>query len=266
MRARLQGRPGPSLVQPYRDLAKLWGKEAVLAERASRIALCAPGIVLGVALTFAGAVPLFVRGLFDGSIDVVALAFLLALGRIVMALAALDVRSSFTGLAAGRELAFSSLVEPALLLALLGSSVLHFGTSLGAVHAAPFGLAGLLALGAFCIALIAETARIPIDNQETHYELTMMHEGLTLEYAGWQLAMVQAAAYIRQIAFLALAATLLPGPSALAVAWMALLAIAITAVETIYGRLRLFVAPQLVLTAIILAATSIGLRALGITS
>ena len=119
MRARLQGRPGPSALQPYRDLFKLWGKEAVLPERASWLMVCAPGIVAGTAITLAGAVPLVYAGALDRTIDVVALVFVLALGRFALVLAAFDGRSAFAAMAASREVAFASLVDPALLLALL---------------------------------------------------------------------------------------------------------------------------------------------------
>ncbi|TAM59387.1 formate hydrogenlyase [bacterium] len=265
LRARLQEKPGPPILQPYRDLAKLWTKEAVLPEGVSIIALCAPGVSLGVALTFAAALP-FVDRSAGSIVDIVALAFLLGLGRFVLALAALDMRSAFTGMAASREMTFASLVEPALLIALLGGAALGRGTSFASLHGVPFGLAGALAFGAFFLLLLAETARVPIDNQETHYELTMIHEGLLLEYAGWQLAMLQAAAYVRQLCFLLLAAILLPGgfnPWA-AVVWIVVLAGSISVVETAFAKLRLFEIPQLLVTALLLAVTSIGLRLLGV--
>lgn len=264
LRARLQGRPGPSMLQPYRDLAKLWAKEALLPEGASLVTIIAPGLALGVALTFAAAIP--VAGRAAGSIvDIVALAFLLGLGRFVLALAALDTRSAFAGMAASREMTFASLIEPALLTALLGAAALGHGTSLAALRTAPFGLAGALAFGAIFLVLLAETARVPIDNQETHYELTMIHEGLVLEYAGWQLAMLQSAAYVRQLSFLLLAVLLLPGSLSpwVAIGWIIVLAGAITLVETVFAKLRLFEVPQLLVTGFLLALVSIGLRLLG---
>ncbi len=264
LRARLQGRPGPNVVQPYRDLIKLWGKEALLPEGASMLAIIAPGVVLGVALTFAAAIPLAAPAAAS-VIDIVALVFLLALGRFVLGLAALDTRSAFAGMAASREMTFSSLVEPALLLALLGGAALGYGTGFSALLRAPFGLAGLLAFAAFFLVLLAETARVPIDNQETHYELTMIHEGLVLEYAGWQLAGLQLAAYVRQLSWLLLAAFLLPGSAWWAhVLYVPALAAAITLVENASAKVRLFEVPQLLLIAFILAATSIGLRLLGV--
>jgi formate hydrogenlyase subunit 4 len=264
LRANFQGRPGPSPIQPYRDLAKLWSKEALLPVNTSPIALCAPGIVLGVALTFAAALPLFAPKA-ESTVDIVALAFLLAIGRFALSLAALDTRSAFAGMAASREMAFGSLVEPALLVALLGAAALGAGTQMPALLGLPFGAAGALAFGAFFLVILAETGRIPIDNQETHYELTMIHEGLTLEYSGWHLALVQYAAQIKQLAFFALATLLLPGDTIwIHLLWVVALLFAIAVVETVFARLRLFEVPQLIVAAFILAVTSIGLRTLGI--
>jgi formate hydrogenlyase subunit 4 len=263
-RARLQGRPGPSPLQIYRDLAKLWAKEALAPEGSSVVALYAPGIALGTALTFAAALPLTAH--VPAVIDIVALAFVLALGRFALSLAALDTRSAFTGMAASREMTFASLAEPTLLLALLGGAVLGRGTALESLLTLRFGPAGVLAFCAFVLIMLLETARVPIDNQETHYELTMMHEGLTLEYSGWQLALVQYASYVRQCCFFALAAVLvLPAAGPIAtLAVVLVLAGAITLAETLFAKLRLFEVPQVLTTAFILAVTSIALRILGV--
>lgn len=262
LRARLQQRPGPAVIQPYRDLAKLWRKEALLPQGASLLAVAAPGVALGVACTFAAALPLISAR--PSVVDVVALGFLLALGRFVLTLAALDTRSAFAGMAASREVTFGSLVEPTLLVALLGGAALGYGTGLDALLRVPFGLAGMLAFAALFIALLAETARVPIDNQETHYELTMIHEGLLLEYAGWQLGLLQLAAYVKQLSWLLLATLLLPGEGWWVHGlWLAAIAVGITIVETTSAKVRLFEVPQLFTIAFVLAATSIGLRLFG---
>jgi len=263
LRARLQGRPGPNPIQPYRDLAKLWSKEALLPDGTSIVTLCAPGLAFGVALTFAAVLPLTAQAV--PVIDVVALAFLLALGRFALSLAALDTRNAFTGMAASREMTFATLVEPTLLLALLGGAILGHGTALESLLGVAFGPASMLAFAAFFLVMLLETARIPLDNQETHYELTMMHEGLTLEYSGWQLALVGLGSYVRQLSFFVLAAMLLlPGGGMLV--WIAViigLAVAIALVETLFAKLRLFEVPQVLTTAFILAATSVALRIFG---
>ena len=264
LRARLQGRPGPSPLQPYRDLAKLWRKEALLPEGASWIARAAPGIAFGVAVTFAAALPFVPHAGIDAIVDVVALALLLSVDRFVLTLAALDTRSAFAGMAASREISFGALVEPTLLVALLGAAAAGGGTTLPQLGSLPFGPASVLAFSAFFLIALAETARIPIDNQETHYELTMIHEGMQLEYGGWQLALLHAAAYVKQLAFVLLAALLLPGEAWwMHAGWVVAIAAAITVVETAFAKLRLFDVPQVLSTAFILAVTSIGLRLTG---
>lgn len=255
LRARLQGRPGPSPWQPYRELRKLWSKDAVLPSGVSWIVPCSPGVSLGVALTFAAAVPLIASP--PAFLDVVALMLLLSLGRWMLAVSALDARSGFTGMAASREMTLSVLTEPALLLALLAARV--SGGSFLIPHAG-FSVAGAIALLAFGIVTIAETARIPVDNQETHYELTMIHEGQTLEYSGWHLALLNLAGYIRQFAFLTIAAGLIVSGPLAALAGAAVLAIAITFVENAFARLRLFEIPQLLLTGVLLAVVSVAVR------
>lgn len=264
LRARWQGRPGPSVVQPYRDLAKLSHKEALLPSGTSPLTAAAPGLVLGVALTFVASLPLVTGSGSDAFADMIALGFLLALGRFSLTLAALDTRSGFAGMAASRDATFGALVEPALLLALLGAARYEHGTALSTLGGA-LAPASLLAFAAFMLVTLVETARIPIDNQETHYELTMIHEGLLLEYSGWQLGALQLAAYVKQLGFFILAALLLPGTSWWAHAgWIVAIAVAITAVETAFAKLRLFEVPQLLATAFILAATSILLRTFGV--
>jgi formate hydrogenlyase subunit 4 len=263
LRARLQGRPGPSPIQPYRDLAKLWAKEALLPDGTSIVTLCAPGLALGVAVTFAAALPLTTRAM--PVIDVVALAFLLGLGRFALTLAALDTRSAFAGMAASREMTFASLVEPTLLIALLGGAILGHGSGLESLLTVALGPASILAFAAFFLVMLLETARIPLDNQETHYELTMMHEGLTLEYSGWQLALVGYASYVRQLSFFVLASILLlPGAGPLLwIVCIFVLAATVAIVETLFAKLRLFEVPQVLTTAFILAATSVAMRILG---
>ena len=263
LRARFSGRPGPPIVQPYRDLAKLWAKEAMLPRGASPIATCAPGLALGVALTFAAALP-EAPGSAATLVDVVALALVLALGRFVLVLAALGSGSAFEGMAASREMTFAALVEPTLIVALLGGAALGREPLLTGLVSVPFGPAGMLAAGAFFVVLLVETARIPIDNQETHYELTMMHEGLVLEYSGWQLATLQVSSYVRQLCFFMLAALLLPGAAWWEhLLWLPPIALAIVFVETLFAKVRLFEVPALLSTAFILAAASILTRVLG---
>lgn len=242
LRARLQGRPGPSPLQPYRDLRKFCSKEALCAGNGGLLA-AVPGVVLGVALAFAALLPPL-GGARPFAIDAVGLALLLATGRFMLVLAALDTRSSFSGMAASREMTFAALTEAPLIVALVAGP-------------------GILAALALLLVMLAETARIPVDNSETHYELTMIHEGLVLEYSGWQLALVQAAAYVRQASFIVLAALLLPGTGAAALVWIAAILVALPSIERAFAKMRLFDVPQLFASATMLALASIGLRLLG---
>ncbi len=257
LRARLQGRPGSSVLQPYRDLRKLWFKEAVVA-RASPLICMAPGVALGVALTLVIVVPSIVSPHASSlRIDAVALALLLALGRFMQILAAIDTTSAFEGMAIGREIAFASLTEAPLIIALLGCALFSNDSPLDVSG----GLwADALSAGAFLLVMLSETARIPVDNQETHYELTMIHEGLVLDYSGWQLAMLQYASHLRQAAFFIVAALLMPGSGVATIGWIAVLAVLIAVVETVYAKQRLFEVPQLFTSALILSLASIGLR------
>ena len=257
LRARLQGRPGASIWQPYRDLRKLWSKEAVVSRR-STIVLLAPGVALGVALTFVAIVPnVASTDVVSWQVDAVALALLLALGRFILVLAALETNSAFEGMAAAREIAFASLTEAPLILALIGSALLGNGNL---AHASGSFWAAALSAGALLLVMLSETARIPVDNQETHYELTMIHEGLVLEYSGWQLAAMHYAAYLRQAAFFVLAALLMPGSGLATMGWVLLLALGIVLIETTYAKLRVFEVPQLFASALILALASLGMR------
>ncbi len=261
LRARLQGRPGPLPWQPYRDLRKLWSKRVVLPEGAW-IARIVPGYVLGTALTFAAATPLLASVPFANA-DVVGIALLLASGRFALLAAGLETRSAFVGMAASREATFGALAEPTLVIALLGAIGDGHGARLSALPSGAFDLPRAAALTALFMVMLGETARVPIDNQETHYELTMIHEGLQLEYSGRHLAMLEAAAQIRQLCFLVLTAALLPGDIAMRAMWIVALAGGMTLVETLFAKLRLFEVPQLLASAFIVAASGAALHALG---
>ncbi|HVA33368.1 MAG TPA: NADH-quinone oxidoreductase subunit H [Candidatus Baltobacteraceae bacterium] len=251
VRARLQGRRGPSPLQPYRDLRKLLAKQPVLPANGSWIVVAAPGIVAGVALTVAWLVPPY-DGASALQIDAIGIALSLALGRFVLVLAALDTRSSFEAMAASREMLFASLSEAPLILALV----------LGALGAAGT-LAGALGAIALSIVMLFETARLPVDSQETHYELTMMHEGQVLEYSGWPLALLQYAGYVRQLALLALAAVLLPGDAATRTLWIVVFLALGAVLERNVAKARLFEVPQLFAIATMLALSGVALRVVG---
>jgi formate hydrogenlyase subunit 4 len=244
LRARLQGRIGPSPLQPYRDLFKLLRKEALLPEGTSTVVAAAPGVMLGVSLTLAALI---------FSFDPVAIALTLALGRFILLLAALDTRSSFEGMAASREATFAALTEAPLILAIAAAAIVGD-------HQLP----RVLAAAAMLLVLLSETARIPVDNQETHYELTMIHEGLILEYSGWQLALLNYAAQVRQLALLSIAAMMLPGNLVAPIAWIAGFVAGLPMLEASFAKLRLFEVPPIFAAACILAVCSLGVSVVGL--
>jgi formate hydrogenlyase subunit 4 len=215
VRARLLRRVGPPLWQPYVDLWKLMHKEAVLAHNASWIYRAAPYFVF--ATTWVGAALVLTYAtklMFSWSADLIALVALLAVGRFALALAGMDVGTSFGGIGSSREMMIASLAEPAMLLVVFTVALIAGTTQLSTI-AETFiaGEVGLrvslgLALVAFILLAIAENARIPIDNPATHLELTMVHEAMVLEYSGRHLAMIEAAAALKLLLYFSLLACL----------------------------------------------------------
>ena len=211
VKARLNGRRGPSPLQPYRDLYRLVQKEAVVAHSASWIFRAAPYVTFASVWLAACIVPTFTTNMaLAPAADLIALVALLALSRFWTALAGMDVGTSFGGLGASREMLIASLAEPAMLMVTFSLSLVSGTTAPAQVIA--FVLAGNvgievslgLALAAMVMVAIAENGRIPIDNPSTHLELTMVHEAMVLEYSGRHLAMVEAAAMVRLTLFMAL--------------------------------------------------------------
>ncbi len=251
----LRMRKGQSILQPYYNLVKLFYKDEVISETASWIFRVAPFIVFSSALVASMFVPVFI---FNRPIlpvgDFIALVSIFTLGRFFMALAALDTGSSFGGMGSSREMFIASFVEPALCMVIFAIS-LQFGstdiTAFSGLH--PIKVSSVVAALAFFLLVIAETSRIPIDNQETHLELTMVHEAMVLEYSGRSLALIELAAYLKQMIFFFLIAQLifpigLPLGNLVQVflwslwfiARIAVIAIAIAVVEVNLAKLRLF--------------------------
>jgi formate hydrogenlyase subunit 4 len=273
-KARLMGRRGPSPLQPVRDLAKLLRKRPVLAENASAVSRVAPYVAVAATMLAAALIPSFARGmLFAPTADLVLVAGLLALARVAMALAGMDVGTAFGGLGAAREMSFAALAEPALLLGAMSLAILAGTTNLDAIAGALLegGLGLRVSLGLALVALlgvaVAENARIPVDNPATHLELTMVHEAMILEASGRHLALWDYQAALRLTLWLALlAAVFLPaglappgaGPSAWAaglVAWvvkMAALGFALAVFESSIAKMRVFRVPEFLGAALLL--------------
>lgn len=274
LKARMMGRVGASPLQPLRDFLKLLRKRPVLAENASWISRGAPYVGAAAALAAAALVPSFAHGMaLAGLGDLIVIAGLLALGRVSMALAGLDVGTAFGGLGAAREMSFAALAEPALLLAVMSFAILAGTTGLDAI-AMTFqeGTLGLrvslgLALVALLAVAVAENARIPVDNPATHLELTMVHEAMILEASGRHLALWDAAAAMRLTLWFALLAAIFfpfgtapPGWAPLGwvvglLAWIAkmgVLCLALAVFESAIAKMRVFRVPEFLGAALLL--------------
>jgi formate hydrogenlyase subunit 4 len=224
VKARVLRRQGPAVVQPYRDLARLMRKEVVLAQSASWLFRVIPYLIFAATWTAAALVPTFKTGLmFSWSADLIAIIALLGSARFFLALAGLDVGTSFGGIGSSREVMIASLAEPAMLMIMFTLALIAGSTQLSTM--AEYMLSpdvGLrvslgLALLALIMVAIAENARIPVDNPATHLELTMVHEAMVLEYSGRHLALVELATYLKLLLYVSLiACVFLPWGIALA--------------------------------------------------
>ncbi len=213
VKARLLRRQGASVLQPYRDLGRLLRKEVVLAENASWLFRAVPYLVFAGTWVAAALVPTFASGLvFSWTADLIAIIALLGSARFFLALAGMDVGTSFGGIGSSREVMIASLAEPAMLLTVFTLALVAGSTQLStiaSVFATPeVGLRVSLgmALIALVIVAIAENARIPVDNPATHLELTMVHEAMVLEYSGRHLAMIEFAASLKLLLYVSLIA------------------------------------------------------------
>ena len=211
VKARLLRRQGPPLLQPYRDLVRLMRKDVVLAENASWLFRAIPYIVFAGTWVAASLVPTFASGLlFSWSADLIALVALLGSARFFLALAGLDVGTSFGGIGSSREVMIASLAEPAMLMIVFTLALLAGSTQLSAMAAYMVsGEVGLrvslgLALLALIMVAIAENARIPIDNPATHLELTMVHEAMVLEYSGRHLALIDLSSELKLLLYISI--------------------------------------------------------------
>jgi formate hydrogenlyase subunit 4 len=211
VKARLTRRRGASILQPYRDLARLLRKEVVLAENASWLFRVSPYMIFAATWVAAALVPTFAIGLqFSWTADLIAIVALLGSARFFLALAGMDVGTSFGGIGSSREMMIGALAEPAMLLMVFTVALVAGSTQLSNVVAyVVSGDVGIrvsmgMALIALVIVAIAENARIPVDNPATHLELTMVHEAMVLEYSGRHLAMIELAAALKLLLYMAL--------------------------------------------------------------
>jgi len=232
VKARLNGRRGPSPLQPYRDLARLLRKDTLVTDTASWLFTAAPYAIFVLTWLAASLVPTFSTAFaLAPAADLILLAGLLGTARAVQALAALDTGTAFGGIGASREMMIATLAEPAMLMVVLSLAILVGTTATPAVvEALAGGSVGVrvslaLALVTLVMVALAETGRVPIDNPATHLELTMVHEAMVLEYTGRHLALLELAGMLRLLLFVSLIGalflpwTIVPrdGPPAMAI-------------------------------------------------
>jgi formate hydrogenlyase subunit 4 len=273
VKARLMRRRGPPVLQPYRDLLKLIRKEAVLAQNASWLFRSAPYLIFAATWVAAALVPTFATGLiFSWVGDLLAIIALMGSARFFLALAGMDIGTSFGGIGSSREMLFASLAEPAMIMIVFTVALVAGSTQLSFVAAFMQDNASLrvslgLAAVALAIVAVAENARIPVDNPATHLELTMVHEAMVLEYSGRHLAMIELASAVKLLLYVSLVACvfvpwgLAPvggGPATYAVGaavWLGKLLIGgflLVLFETSIAKMRVFRVPQFLGVALML--------------
>lgn len=269
-RAWLQNRQGPGIEQPYRKLRKLFRKDAVIAENASPLFRIVPYILFGSMCLAAAIVPSLATDLgFSKAADAIALVGIFALARIFISLAAMDIGTAFGSMGARREMLVGFLAEPALLMVLFTASLISQSTSLTVIVETlahrHFGIYPSMAFTgiAFLMVLLAENARIPVDNPASHLELTMIHEAMTLEYSARHLALVEWASSIKLFAYVTMGIALFaPWGIAQTADWLGMafalpiligkLLVAgcgLAVIETVMAKQRIFRAPEFMGTA-----------------
>jgi formate hydrogenlyase subunit 4 len=279
VKALLEGRAGAGVLQPWRDLRKLMGKQPLTPRGTSEIFRIAPLVLVATTVAVVAVVPFISTASVPGpGADLFVVVALLALGAAVLALAGLDTGTAFGGMGASRAITILALVEPTLLMAIFALSVPVGSTNLADIVAATLHdparvvtPASVLAAVALAVAVIAEAGRLPVDNPSTHLELTMVHEAMVLEYAGPDLALIELGAAMRLTVFLGLwvtlflpwgvagdasASALLLGALTFAVK-VSSVAAAVAAAEVFAAKLRLFRVPELLAGSFLLALLAV---------
>lgn len=277
VRARMEGRAGAGVGQPWRDLVKLLRKEPITPRGTGEMFRVAPVLLVAFTLVVAAVAPFVsTASALPAVADLFVVVALLAHGTVVLALAGLDSGTAFGGMGASREAMIVALVEPTVLVAIFALSVRVGSTNLADIVAATaadparvFSPASLLAAVALAVVIVAETGRLPVDNPATHLELTMVHEAMVLEYAGPDLALVELGSAMRLSVYLGLLANLfVPWGVATTTAGLALgvvgfaakvtvLGVALAAAEVFLAKLRLFRVPELLAGSFLLALLAV---------
>ena len=278
IKAKLQNRQGAGILQPYRDLKKLFYKDEITSKDASWVFTWAPYVVFSVTVVVGASIPLFASFMGNWIFgDLLLVVYALAIDTFFLALAGMDTGSAFGGFGSSREMTMSALAEGGFIFSLLTMALVSGSTNLFAVsHAnalmqSPRAISAALVFFGFCIVALAETARFPFDNPATHLELTMIHEAMILEYSGKKLALMEWASANKLLIFIALAANLF-FPFGLAqsatiiavvagiitfIIKMAIFCLAIAILESSMAKFRFFRLPDLLLLSFVLNVVAI---------
>ena len=283
-RAWLSSRSAPPLIQPYHMIRKLLHKDAVIADSASPLYRAVPYLLFGTMMSAAAIIPsLGTEMPFATAADAIALVGLFAAARVLVSLAAMDIGTAFGTLGARREMMIGFLAEPALLMVVFTASLICGSTALPTIaetlSSRELAIYPSLAFAAvaFLMVLLAENARIPIDNPATHLELTMIHEAMVLEYSARHLALIEWASGLKLFNYACIGfALFLPWGLAsgsdgvlplllaipLLVLKLALAGASLAFLETISAKLRIFRAPEFLAMAFLLAVLGLLLHLL----
>jgi formate hydrogenlyase subunit 4 len=278
-KAWMQHRKGSDIFQPYRDLIKLFKKDETVSESTSWLFRFIPYICFSAMTLLAFMVPVFFVDILAPFDDLITMVYLFTMYRFCMVLGGLEGGSVFGGMGSSREMMMSVLIEPALLLSLMtacvlsgaGTDISNVPTLLISMGILAFCPALLLAAASFIITLAAENARIPFDNPATHLELTMVHEGMLLEYSGRSLALMEFSSMMRLTIFMTILGTLfLPWGISITtqpldlivglitiVAKLVIFSFALALLECSSTKFRLFKAPNLLTASFVIALLAI---------
>ena len=273
---RIRMRQGPGPLQPYDNIFKYFFKNETISETASWIFRMAPAVVLASCLAASLFIPVFGYAPLSGLGDFLVLIFVFSLARFFLALAALDTGSSLTGMGSSREMFISSLVEPVICLVVFSVGLTFSSTSVSAFSGwHGVSASSLAAAGSLFMVILAETSRIPVDNQETHLELTMIHEAMLLEYSGRSLALLEWASHVKQLIWFFLLCQIVfpigfPGGSMPVISWglwfaarMAVVICSVALTEISIAKMRLLRVPDFLGFAFVLGVIGLVCSALG---
>jgi formate hydrogenlyase subunit 4 len=265
------GRKGPPILQPAFDVLRLLRKSPVYSHTTTPLFRIAPYVLLATSLGGAALTPLLGGApLASFGFDFVWFAYAWALGRFTLMLAAMDTGSSFEGMGAAREATFSTVLEPALFLALGALSLLTHARSLHQIVAPHLGDGSAvvvwgIAVVTLMIVLQVETARMPVDDPTTHLELTMVHEVMVLDHSGPELAAIQIGSAVKLLTGASIIATLLnpwhgvdgPRTAATNIALSLGVAIVVGTIESLVARLKLRAVPHYIAAAVLAGAVAL---------